>query len=336
MVDERSSRTTIYDVARAARVSPATVSKVLNGRGSFRTETRQRVVAAARRLRFRPSLIARDPEFRDSLMIGVLTADSYGRFTIPLMLGAEDAFGPGKISVLMCDARDDPIREEYYLRFLLHRRVDGVIVTGKTNDPRPSLGRDLPFPVLYAYQPSEDRKDCSIVPDNLRVASLAVEHLVQTGRRRIAHVTGPMRTTVVRERIEGAHRALARHGLALALPELDGEWSERWGREAAGILLASGAGVDGVFCASDEIARGVVTGLREAGVRVPGQVGVVGVDNWVVLAEASRPPLTTIDLELRELGVTAARMLADSIRGLRSLPRGVHAHPGRLVVREST
>ncbi|WOF22382.1 LacI family DNA-binding transcriptional regulator [Microbacterium betulae] len=326
---------TLSDVAGIAGVSVGTVSKVMNGTGQLRPATRVRVMKAARTLGFRPSFIRHDPGLAELLTIGVVTSDSYGRFTIPLMLGAEDAFGPGQVSVLMCDARDDPVREDFYIRFLVQRRVDGVIVTGKSTDPRPSLGRDFPFPVLYAYQPSEDPADSSIVPDHAGVAETAVERLLAIGRERIVHITGPLRQTVVRERIRGTVDTLARHGLGLVDEPLSREWSERWGREAVCDVLTRGLEVDGVFCASDELARGAVTGLRESGVRVPDEVAVVGVDNWSVLAEAARPPLTTVDLELGRLGVRAAQMLEDAIRGRRPLPRGVHTLPGTLVVRES-
>ncbi len=85
--------------------------------------------------------------------VGLLTSDSVGRFGIPVMLGAEDAFGAGEMAVLLCDARGDSIREQHYIRTLLARRVDGIIVVGESTDPRPSISRDLGVPVVYAYGP---------------------------------------------------------------------------------------------------------------------------------------------------------------------------------------
>lgn len=332
---QRRSRVTLAAVAQAAGVSVGTVSKAMNGTGQLRAETRTRVMMIARELGLRPSSMRHDPDLSEMLTIGVLTSDSYGRFTIPLMLGAEDAFGLGKVSVLMCDGRDDPLREEFYIRFLVQRRVDGVIVTGKSTDPRPSLGRDLPFPLLYAYQPSEDPEDSSIIPDHVDVARLAVDHLMDLGRSRIAHITGPARQTVVRERVHGTSAALARHGIALRLDALAGEWSEEWGRRAARRIVQSAPDVDGVFCASDEIARGAVAEFISAGVSVPERIAVIGVDNWSVLAEASRPRLTSVDLELGRLGYWAAKGLEEAIHGRAPLPKGVRRLPGSLVRRES-
>jgi LacI family transcriptional regulator len=137
-------------------------------------------------------------------------------------------------------------------------------------------------------------------------------------------------------RVEGAKRALSAAGEALVLgAPLYGEWSEKWGREAALRLIRSGAPLSGVFCASDQIARGVADGFRENGVTVPQQVGIVGVDNWDVMAGASRPPLTTIDLNLAELGHVAATRLLSAIDG-HLIGHGVEFVAPTLVKRRST
>jgi LacI family transcriptional regulator len=332
----RSGAVTVHDVAERAGVSPGTVSKALNGRGQLRAETRRRVVAAAEELGFHANMLARSLLEGRTYTVGVLTTDSFGRFTIPVMLGAEDALGAGQISVLLCDGRGDRIREQHYMRTLLARRVDGIIVTGRTTDPRPSLGRDLPVPVVYARARSDRPEDLSLMHDDAQGASLAIQHLLATGRRRVAHITGPDRHFAARERATGAKAALAAAGEELVLGEpLMGEWSERWGREAATILVRTGEEFNGVFCGSDQIARGVADALREAGRRVPEQVGIVGVDNWEVMVEGCRPPLTTIDLNLSELGHAAATKLLRAIEG-HPLEQGVQLMPCRLVIRQST
>ena len=113
------------DVAALAGVSVGTASKALNGRGQLREETRERVRAAAEQLGFRPNTVARSLLAGRTYTVGLITTDNFGRFSIPLMLGAEDALGAGEISAFMCDSRDDPIREQHYVRTLLSRRVDG-------------------------------------------------------------------------------------------------------------------------------------------------------------------------------------------------------------------
>jgi LacI family transcriptional regulator len=293
-------------------------------------------VSAAEQLGFHVNLLARGLLEGRTYTVGVLTTDSFGRFTIPVMLGAEDALGAGQISVLLCDGRGDRIREQHYLRTLLARRVDGIIVTGRTYEPRPSLGADLPIPVVYARARSERTEDLSLMHDDRQGAALAINHLVSTGRRRIAHITGPERHLAARERAVGALAAIEAAGETMVLGEpLMGEWSERWGREAATMLMRTGEEFNGVFCGSDQIARGVADALREAGRRVPEEVGIVGVDNWEVMVEGCRPPLTTIDLNLSELGHTAATKLLRAIEG-HPLEQGVQLMPCRLVTRRST
>jgi len=153
---ETGRRITIRDVAAQAGVSIGTASKALNGQGKLRPETRDRVAAAARQLGFAPNVLARGLLGGRTFTVGMITTDSFGRFSIPVMLGAEDALGSGQISVFMCDTRDDPARERRYVEGLLSRRVDGLIVTGRRIEPRPSVGARLGIPVVYAMTQSLD------------------------------------------------------------------------------------------------------------------------------------------------------------------------------------
>ena len=132
-------RVTIRDVAAEAGVSIGTASKALNGQGKLRTETRERVAEVAQRLGFAPNTLAQALLAGRSFTVGLITTDSFGRFSIPVMLGAEDALGTGQVSVFMCDTRDDPGRERRYVEMLAARRVDGLIVTGRRIEPRPPV-----------------------------------------------------------------------------------------------------------------------------------------------------------------------------------------------------
>jgi LacI family transcriptional regulator len=136
-------------------------------------------------------------------------------------------------------------------------------------------------------------------------------------------------------RAEAFEATLAAHGAQAAGGRIwFGAWSEIWGRQAAQGLLAADAGVDAVFCGSDQIARGVADGLREAGARLPEDVALVGVDNWEALAINCRPPLTTVDLNLERVGRTAGELLLRAIDGHAS--GGTHVIQPRLVIRESS
>jgi LacI family transcriptional regulator len=328
---------TVRDVARLAGVSPGTVSKALSGRGQLRPETRSRVRAVAEELGFRPNHLARSLLAGRTYTVGILTSDHFGRFSMPLMEGIEDSLGAGHISTLLCDGRGDPIREQHYVTELLNRRVDGIVVTGRRTDERPSLGR-LPIPVVYVLIRSAASQDLSVTYDDTQGTELAISHLVAVGRKQIAYVGGPERHQATRTRRDATDQALTAAGLTLRPTDvLIGEWSEAWGRAAAALVAnrPRGQRVDGVFCASDQIARGVVDGMREAGIAVPEEISVVGFDNWDVMTEASRPPLTTVDPCLSKLGQFAATQLLNAIEG-RELGSGTLLLPCELVVRDSS
>jgi len=325
---------TLRDVAALAGVSIATVSKVLNGRTGISADTRAIVEDAARKLSFRPNPLAQGLLAGKTGTVGLLTNDLIGRFSLPILMGAEDALGAGSLSVFLCDARGDAIREQHHLNALLNRRVDGLIVVADSAAPRPSLGRDLPVPVVYAYGASLDGRDMSVITDNRQAGRVGMEHLLAVGRERFAYVGGDASYDAARERAEGALAALTAVGRELATPVLYGPWSERWGRQAAHILMERAPGIDAVMCGSDQIARGVMDALAAAGRRVPEDVAVLGHDNWEIFAAESTPPLSTIDMNLQEVGRLAAQLLFEAMDGS---PRpGEHVVPGRVVVRNST
>ncbi|NUU05234.1 LacI family DNA-binding transcriptional regulator [Leifsonia sp. C5G2] len=327
----------LADVARMAGVSKGTASKALNDKSDVRSETRLRVLEAAEALSFRPSAIARNLTSGRTGTVGILTNDLDGRFVLPILAGAEDALGAGEISVLLCDARGDAIREQRHLKTLLERRIDGLIVVGGARtEPRPTLGRDLPIPVVYAYAPSSSPDDLSLVSDNRLGGRVAAEHLWEIGRRRIAYIGGDASFVASREREEGARAALADLGGELiADGALYGDWTERWGRAMASRLLQSNPEIDAIIAASDGLARAALDVLRDQGRRVPEDVAVVGYDNWSIIVQNTRPELTSIDMELEAMGRLAASRLFGALSG-HDLGSGVEALPVQLIVRAST
>jgi LacI family transcriptional regulator, galactose operon repressor len=331
---DHKRNSTVRDVAALAGVSPGTVSKALNGTGPVAPATRERIESAAAALNFRPNELARSIFARRSFTVGVITTDSFERFTVPVMMGAEDALGAGRMSVFLCDSRGDPIRERHYIDTLLGRRVDGIIITGRSSNPRPPIRVDGAVPVVYGLTPSSDPNDCSIVVDDEAAGRTAGEHLIRLGRRRIAHITGPTKFDAVQRRESGLRSVLGDAGLQVAGEVLYGSWTEAWGRQAAQILLRSEPELDAVYCGSDLIARGVADALRDAGRAIPADVALIGTDNWTLVAEGARPPLTSIDLGLQEVGRLAACRVLEAIEG--SVTEGVERVPCHLTVRAST
>ena len=323
-------RTTIHDVARAAGVSVSTVSKALNDSGRMAAETRARIKQVAEDIGFRPNALARGLLSNRSFTIGLLTNDTYGRFTLPVMAGVSEALVDHGVSVFLCAIEDDPALGKIHVDAMLDKQVDGIIATGKRIDRAlPVDLSGLPVPVVYAF--TQGTPDAvTLTSDDAQGAGLATDWLLGLGRHRLAHITGPEVFASVRERA-AAFRADAGADAKV----LSGFWSEAWGHEAVGRLWEAGnVKPDGIFCGNDQIARGVIDALRERGVRVPEDVSVVGFDNWEIMADQARPPLTSVDMNLKELGKEAGRTVLALAEG-KDVGPGLRKLPCRLAVRQS-
>lgn len=318
-----------------AGVAVGTASKALNGHGKLRAETVERIRAAATQLEYRPNALMQSVLRRRSHTVGLITTDN-GRFSMPLVMGVEDALSAERISVFLCPAPDfSPERERQHIESLLAKQVDGIIVLGWRTDPRlPIEVGGARTPVLYAYTFIERPDTLCLLPDDAQGARLATAHLLETGRQRLAHITGPAEWGAVRLRRDAMRALLGQHGLAL--PDnrvLTGPWGQRWGHEATCRLLDADPRIDGLFCGNDQIAVGAIDALRERGRRVPADVAVVGFDNWTEFAEETRPALTTVDMQIYDLGRRAGLRMLGMMRGERE--SGIVRLPCRLVVRES-
>jgi LacI family transcriptional regulator len=328
---------TIRDVARLAEVSIGTASKALNANGRLRQETRDKVIQVARDIGYRPNDLAQSLHRAKSMTVGIISNDSFGRFTLPIVEALEEQLADRGIAIFMCNATDDPARERQHLDQLLGKRIDGLVVTARRADKRAPIG---PFahglPVVYVFSQADDPDALSLLPDDEGGARLAVNHLVSLGRKRIAHVTGPERFEAVQLRHRGYSAALSQAGLdENPAFYLSGTWSEAWGRDAVGKLFGEASEApDAIFCGNDQIARGVADALRDRGIGVPGDVSLVGFDNWNVMVEASRPPLSSIDMNLEALGREAGGRLIAMMSGERTT--GVRRLPCSLIVRESS
>jgi len=330
-------RATIRDVAARAGVSIGTASKALNDNGRLKQETRDKVIAAAQELGFRPNAMAQSLHRTKSMTVGILTTDSVGRFTFPIFEALEERLAEHGIAVFMCNATEDPAREKQHIDQLLGKRIDGLVVTARRMDRRPAIavpGKTMP--VIYVFSQTDDPDALCLVPDDYGGAVLGVEHLIAGGRKRIAHITGPERFEAVTLRQKGFADALSKAGLPqIAGFYRNGQWSEQSGREAVAELFdGEQTQPDALFCGNDQIARGATDALRERGLRVPQDVAVVGFDNWDVMALAARPPLTSVDMNLRALGRAAGERLIAMIAGERL--KGVERLPCSLVVRQSS
>lgn len=326
---------TIRDVAKAAGVSISTVSKAMNGNPGMGEDTRKRVMQAAQAVGFRRNDLAHALHRGTSKTVGIVSSDRFGRFTMPIAAGLEAQLATQQISVFLCNATDDPETERRHIAQLLAKRVDGLVFTARRLDRRPAPDvTELGVPVLFAFSQGDNAEVPSILPDDEQGGGLATQHLVDLGHKRIAHITGPESFTSVNMRAKGYRETLAKAGLSYSYIS-HGEWSEGAAyRQMRDILATPGTHPDAIFCGSDQLARGVLDCLRESGISVPHDISVVGFDNWGVMAEAARPTLTSIDMNLTALGAAAGDMLTRLMNGEHAA--GTRYLPCGLVIRQST
>ena len=331
MAESDKARRTIRDVAKAAGVSIATASNALNGIGRTKAETVEKVRRVAEEIGFRPNALARGLLKRRSHAIGMITNDTYGRLTLPMAAGVSEALVDHGVSVFLCATNNDPRLARLHLESLLDRQVDGIIFTATRLDLRPpSEFAKLPIPVVYAFAEGP-KESVTFHPDDAQGARIAVEHLQSLGRQRILHITGAEDYRAARIRAE-SYRELVGSGASVMF----GGWSEEWGREAvAQVLALGGARPDAIFCGSDEIARGVIDTLRDNGIAIPDDIAIAGFDNWEIVAKQTRPPLTPIDMELKELGRRAGLAIHKLCNG-ETVEPGETRLPCSLVVRRSS
>ena len=303
----------LEDVAALAGVSTATASKALHNKPRISEETKQRVLDAAKQLNYSPNKLAQSLARGTTGTIGLVTSDLQGRFSTPILIGAENELRAQSTSVLLANARGDAALERQHVEKLLSLKVDGLLIVQCETNPRPTLGHDWGVPLVYVYGPSTDPKDCSVTCDNVDAGRMAINHLISCGRR---------------------HIALSELGIEPAGPIRYGKWDEGWGRAATRLLLDQGVKFDAVVCQNDQLARGCIDVLKQQGLRIPDDVAVIGHDNWSVLTSSSRPALTSIDNETETIGRRAARYLVDAIDG--NPHHGVDYVPCHLIQREST
>jgi LacI family transcriptional regulator, galactose operon repressor len=332
-----TGRPTIYDVARLAGVSTATVSRALNGTGQISPATRKAIEEAVEKLGYRPNTIARSLVKRSTQTIAVMFPDIGDPFYPALIKGVQALADEQSYTILLCTAEGDPEREESYLNLLRAKQVDGALVDGLVlprsriapivdeGFPIVSLDRDIDFPSIPLVQ-----------VDNRLGGRLATEHLLELGHRRIAHISGRPELRHSEERLSGYRDALADAGVDVDPSLVDaGGFTEAGGYRAMQELLERDPSFTAVFAVNDVTAVGALRAIRESGRRVPEDLSVVGFDDlW--LAAYLWPPLTTVRQPLLEIGRRATEILLEVIRGERKSRRVRHILKPELIVREST
>ena len=329
----------VRDVAARARVSVGTVSNVMNRPEKVSADVVTRVTAAIAELGFVRNDAARQLRAGRSKTVGLVVLDVRNPFFTDLARGAEDKAAEAGLSLLLGNSDENTERESTYLDLFEEQRMHGVLISpfGDITARLRQL-RDRGIPAVLVDRTSADTSFSSVSVDDVAGGELAVEHLIERGRRRIAFIGGPFEIQQVRDRLEGARNAAAKHpdvsleviGIA-ALSVIEG-------REAGSTIVHRAAEdrPDAVFAANDLVAMGVLQALMMQGadVRVPGQIALVGYDD-IDFARAAVVPLSSIRQPSALIGQTAVEILLEEAADPSLSPRQVVFQP-ELVVREST
>lgn len=322
----------IKDIARAAGVSPSTVSRALHSHPGISAETGDRIRLLAEEMGYTPSLPARSLVTRDTATIGMVITHASDPFLARLVVGVEECARSEGYAVFLSSSYRDAEREQEVIRSFHERRASGVIVTGsQIGTGYLELSQRFPLPIVltncsgYPY---------SVSTDNQAGAQQAVEHLVHSGHRRIAYVSNQRSSRTNRERLAGYRAVLREHAIPVDDDlVLEGDGTLEGGARAAQQMLASSQPPTAVFCFNDMAAIGVIHAFNRADYRVPHCCSVVGFDN-LELAGYYCPPLTTVRQPSYEIGRRAMRMLLKLIQGREEVQAEIL--PAELVIRETT
>jgi LacI family repressor for deo operon, udp, cdd, tsx, nupC, and nupG len=330
---------TIYDVAKEASVSTATVSRVINGpKHAVASDTRLRVLRAIERLKYTPNSAAKHLRTLRSGKILVTVPDISNPFFSLILQGIEDAAHRDGYAVLLGDTQHNVRREERYAQMLRRREADGLIFLGHR---LPKEAANLVHaaaprcaPVVNGCEFSPHLGVPSVHIDNSKAAYEAMGHLFELGHRRIGVLTGPLASPLSRDRLRGALLCGKEAGAKDTLVVVHGDFGIESGIRAADELLDRRPAPTAVFCFNDEMALGVIEAARRRGLGVPTDLSVVGFDD-IRFARHVDPPLTTVSQPMREIGEGCVRLLLEILRGNDVAPVSVTL-PHQLTIRAST
>jgi DNA-binding LacI/PurR family transcriptional regulator len=322
----------IKDIAKAAEVSPSTVSRALHHHPRISEATAARIRHLAREMGYTPSLAARNLVRQQTNTIGLVISCISDLFVGDLVIGVEQAARNYGFSVFLISSYRDAEREKEAIRSLHERRTTGIIVTGSQIDEGYlALRARFPQPIVLINCPGYPH---SISTDNLTGARQAVEHLVRLGHHRIAYVANRHSHQANLDRLAGYKAVLAHHSLSPKRELIvDSDGTLAGGQRAAQQLLALPQPPTAIFCFNDLMAIGTLCALSQAGYHVPADCSVVGFDDLELAAYCS-PPLTTVRQHRIRLGQQAMHMLQQLILGQGDVQAEIL--PAELVIRKTT
>jgi DNA-binding LacI/PurR family transcriptional regulator len=324
---------TILDVAREAGVSKSLVSLVMRGSDKVSPSSRDAVLEAAKELGYRPNAAARTMVRQRSYVVGVMVSDLHNPFFADVIDGIDMAVTDATYRAILTTGNRVPERERLAVATLLEMRVDGLILLSPGFHREYAIEASRSVPTVVVGKATRAATVDSVTNDDRRGAGMVVDHLVELGHSRIAHIDGGGGSGA-KPRRTGYARAMRRHGLETEIRSVRGGFTEEGGSTGMRNLLVEGVPPTAVFVANDLAAIGVLEVLDAEGLNVPGDISVVGYDN-TALATSRRLGLTTVDQPRHDMGRMAAGLILTRINQDRTAAGHVVLQP-KLVVREST
>jgi LacI family transcriptional regulator len=328
--------TTIRDVAAVAGVSPATVSRVLNGKQDVAADLRQRVLGAVTELGYRRNGPARSLRTRAAMVLGLIISDISNPFFTAVVRGAEDQAQLAGYSLVLANADEDVDKEARYLEVAAAEQMAGVLLS-PASLTRTSIDvlLERSIPVVTIDRRLAGAPVDSVTVNNHQAARTAAQHLLGQGCRRVGFIAGPVQTTTGASRLAGYRAALRAAGRLLD-PSLTAyaDFRTEGGYAATRQLLRQRRPPDGLLFANNLMTVGGLRAIAEAGLAIPDDIAVVGFDD-AIWATALRPPLTVVAQPTYEIGQTAAKLLLGRVNGESRSPRRVVLE-AELIVRASS
>ena len=324
---------TIKEIAKKCGVSVATVSNILNGKPGASEATREMVLKTANMMEYMPSYVAKSLKTKNTRNIGVIAEDMTIFSTPDIIDGITENCEKVEYKILLTNLRlykkyNDRYyhREDYFgivkqeIKKFVAMQTEGIIYVTAHERIMHCIPEDLPIPAVMAYGYTESRKIPSVVVNDQKAAYELVEYLIKKGHQRIGVISGKQDSIHTQDRLLGYQKALRDHHLIYD-PELvcSGDWTRRSGYECVEKLLRQE--VTAVFCMNDLMAGGVYDRADELGLRIPEDLSVVGYDNRE-LSSYYKPPLTTIELPLHDIGYRAAEVMMELLAG--KIKTGIH------------
>ena len=308
---------TIRDVARLAEVHPGTVSRALNvqTRALVNPETAERVLRVAEELGYRPNPIARGLKTNRSYTVGVLIPDLTNPLFPPIMRGIEDGLGEAGYTSLIVNTASDPDRERLQMETLRARQVDGFIAATARLDTE--LLAEMAAggaPMVLVNRSLEDGSLPAVTVNDRQGIALAVDHVVALGHERVGHLAGPQNVSTGHRRHLGFREAMARHGLDAPASQISFSpaFTETDGARACAKLLDGSPEVTAIVAANDRLAMGCYDALEAHGLHCPEDVSITGFNDMPFI-DRLRPPLTSVRVPQREIGIVAAELLLEQL-----------------------